>query len=295
MQRTVLAALALMLSLVTPAVGKDCDRSCTANLAEGVLAALQSGEPGKLLPRGLRTTENGRDIRLADSQLRAFRKITYLHAFSEPSAGVAGFTGAADAYGGPAMFSVRLRLKDGRVSEIETLVVRRTEASVFAPETMAGPPARDQPLAADLRTSRQTLMAVANAFLDSVASGIDASPMVGAECALSENGAKTAAPPQCTGPASLRGVTLLRDRRFPLIDEDLGLIWGLAVADIPDNPMVAVPRSGTRSGRRAPRSVLISALFRIEAGRIQDIELVQRDTPLGAGSGWVLAKPKKDR
>jgi hypothetical protein len=119
--------------------------------------------------------------------------------------------------------------------------------------------------------------------------------VLGAECDLYENSAKTPPPPRCIGVASLRGVAVFREQRFPLIDEDRGLIWGLAVADVPDTPEVTVPSSGARSARRAPRSLLISALFRIEAGRIQNIELVQRNMPLGASSGWAPTKPKKRR
>lgn len=295
MQRIVLAAFALVLTMVTPAAGKDCDRSCTMGVAQAVLAALQSGDTGKLLPRGLRMTENGRDIRLADSQLRAFRKITFLQAFFEPAAGAAGFNGSAEAFGGPAVFSIRLRLKDGRVSEVETLVVRRTEASVFAPETMAQRPLQDDPLAADLRTSRQTLLAVSNAFLDAVAPGGDAAPLAVAGCRLYENGATPVQGTHCSGIASLRGAGVVRDRRVPLIDEERGLIWSLAVADIPDKTAPAAPSPGLRSARPAPRSLLLSTLLRIEAGRIQEIDLVQRNAPLGAVSGWAPVKPKKGR
>ena len=292
MQRIVLAALGLALALVTPAVGKDCDRACTLGVAEAVLEALQSGEPGKLLPRGFRMTENGRDIRTADSQLRAFRRISYLHAFADPVSGAAGFVGAAEAYGGPAVFSMRLLLKEGRATELEALVVRRTEASVFAPETMAGKAEWDAPLAPEQRSNRATLLAVANAFLDGLGSGAATTPSPEVTCGLYENGFRAIQPPTCNAIPSLRGAVLVRDRRWPVIDEERGLAWGIAVADIPDN---ADSVTGVRGARRAPRSLLISALFRIEAGKIRDIELVQRNVPLGAVSGWAPPKPKKAR
>src|SRR3954468_3532320 len=126
MRRVVLAALVLGLLASSPAAAKDCDRTCMAAAAGAALAALQSGDPGKVL-RGVRITENGRDIRLPDSQLHAIRRITYTHVFMEPEAGAVGVYGAAEAAGGPEIFSLRLKLKGERIAEAETVVVRRGE------------------------------------------------------------------------------------------------------------------------------------------------------------------------
>src|ERR1700754_2639555 len=141
MRRIVLAVLGLIpvLGLAGPAAAKDCDRACLAATTEAVLAAFQAGDPGKVL-KGARVTENGRDVRLPDSQLHAIRKVTYTHSFMEPAAGAVGVYGAAEAAGGPEIFSIRLKLKGERVTEAETVVARRGEASIFSPQTMAAKP-----------------------------------------------------------------------------------------------------------------------------------------------------------
>ena len=286
MRQVALAALGVFLALAAPVAAKDCNRTCTLQVADTVLTALQTGQFGKLLPNSVRVTENGRDIRPADSQLRAFKTITYQHAFAEPSGGVAGFNGAAEAYGGPALFSMRLKLKGDRVAEVETLVVRRTEALTFSPETMSARPEWDHVLPLETRASRTDLMATTGAWLDRL---VQEQMAEGAPCNVIENGARSAS---CHDVAGLRGATLIRDRRWPLIDETRGLVWAVAVADISTNTRVA-GRLANRLVRRAPHSVRIVALFRVEAGQITAIELVLRDAPPGALTGWAPPKTKK--
>lgn len=303
MRRIVLAGLALGLLEggllgAAPAAARDCDRACLQATADAVLAAFQAGDPGKLL-RGVRVTENGRDVRLADSQLHAITRIRYTHVFIEPAAGAVGLYGAADAAGGPEVFSIRLKLKGERVSEAETVVARRTEASVFAPQTMAGKPEWDQVLPAARRTPREAMIAAANAYFDGIEAQSGANVPAAPGCNRYENGVKTTNRPGgpqegCKGLSGFSYIEKVRDRRFPLVDEERGLVWALAVFDIPGG----TSQVDGRTVKRDPRSILIGELFKVEAGQIQDIEVVMRNAPLGATPGWAPPKPpkaKKDR
>ena len=290
MRQVALAVWAVSLAWGTPAAARNCDRACTLQVADAVLTSLQTGQFGKLLPRSVRVTENGRDIRPADSQFRALKKVTFQRAFAEPPGGVAGLNGAADAYGGPAIFSMRLKLKGDQIAEIETLVVRRTEALMFSPETLVHTSDRDQILPPEGRASRSDLMAMTSAWLDGVAQAQTAGTPSTSDCNLTENGAHLAS---CRSIASLRGVTLIRDRRWPLVDETRGLVWVFSVADIGETTEVAVGRPANRSARRPPHSLRIAALFRVEAGRISAIDLLLRDAPTGALTGWAPPKVRK--
>lgn len=295
MRRVALTALGLWMMFVAPAAARDCDRTCTLQIADAVLTAMQTGQTGKLLPRNLRLTENGRDIRLADSQLRAFKRVTFVRTFAEPLGGAAGINGAAEAYGGPAVFAVRLKLKNGQVSEIETLVVRRTEAPVFAPQSMTENPESDQVLVPGQRMPRTDMIAVAEGYMNRLPQPDSGLGTAGPDCAITENGARSPPATGCLRVVGLGGTSLVRDRRWPLVDEERGLVWGWAVADLPNG---AVPVSGQpplRAQQRAPHSVLTGALLRMAAGRIVDVDMVLRDVPLGAVTGWALPKAKKVR
>ena len=291
MRRILLAALgATALLTALPAQAKDCGRACAEAVGQAALAAFQAGDPGKVL-KGVRITENGRDIRLADSQLHAITKLTYTHVFTEPAAGAVGVHGAAEAAGGPAIFSLRLKLKGDRVAEAETVVARRSEASIFSPQTMAGKPEWDQPLPPARRTPREAMIAAANAYFDGIENESGANVPAVPTCNRYENGGKTTNRPGgpqegCKGLSNFAYIERIRDRRIPLVDEERGLVWALVVFDIPGT---------TQPVRREPRSILIGELFKIEAGQIQDIEVVMRNAPLGATAGWALPKPPKPK
>jgi hypothetical protein len=289
MRRILLAALGGA-ALLGPqaAQAKDCDRACAEVAAQSVLAAFEAGDPGKVL-KGVRVTENGRDIRLPDSQLHAITKVTYTHVFAEPEAGAVGIYGAAEAAGGPAIFSLRLKLKGERVAEAETVVARRSEASIFSPQTMTGKPEWDAVLPPARRTPREAMIAAANAYFDGIENESGANVPAAPTCNRYENGGKTTNRPGgpqegCKGLSNFAYIERVRDRRFPLVDEERGLVWALVVFDIPGT---------TAPVRREPRSILIGELFKIEGGQIQDIEVVMRNVPLGSAAGWAVPKPPK--
>jgi hypothetical protein len=286
MWRIAPSVLMFVLLWALPAAARECDRACAGQAAEAALAALQTGQAGKVLPRGVRITENGRDIRLADSQLFAIRRVTARQTYSEPQAGAVGIIGAAEAYGGPAIFAVRVKLKGDRVSEIETLVVRRTEAQAFSPGTLRNLSVDAAPTAKAVHSARPDLIAVANAWLDGF-SGAPAGPDPAASnCVLFDNGAQSPSPSACKDIISLRG--LIRERRLALVEEERGVVWAWAVVDHSE-----VAASTGRPGRSEARSVLLAARLRIDRGQVQDVELVQRNLTLGATSGWTPPKPKK--
>ena len=288
MRRIVVMTVGLMLALAAPIAApqaaKACDPACVAGVADAVLAALQSGQAGKLLPATVRITENGRDIRPADSQLHAIRRITYLRAFAEPAVGAAGFHGAAEASGGPAIFAMRLKLKGDRVAEVETLVTRRAEAQAFAPEALADNPARDRPLPPERRSSRPAMIAAANAYLDAIQAADGAAIPAAPTCRRHENGVARAGQDGCRDLSVFGRVEQVRDRRFPLVDEARGLVWSFSMID----------SAGRQEGqpRRAPGSIRAGQLLRVDAGQIEDIEAVTRDAPHGAISGWAAPVPK---
>ena len=286
MWRIAPSVLMFVLLWALPAAARECDRACAGQAAETALAALQTGQAGKVLPRGVRITENGRDIRLADSQLFAIRRVTARQTYSEPRAGAVGIIGAAEAYGGPAVFAIRVKLKGDRVSEVETLVVRRTEAQAFSPGTLRNLSVETPPRAVTVQSSRLDLIALANAWLDGFSGAAAGPEPVSLDCVLFDNGARSPSSSACRDVAGLRG--LIRDRRLALVDEEQGVVWAWAIVDHPE----AIASAG-RPGRSMARSVLLAARLRIDRGQIQDIELVQRNLTFGATSGWGPPKPKK--
>jgi hypothetical protein len=84
-------------------------------------------------------------------------------------------------------------------------------------------------------------------------------------------------------------VTEVRDRRYPIVDVERGLVYaqvffdhhGTVASFKLDGKDVQVP-----ADYRRPKSFQIGELFKIEKGQIRQIEAVLVDVPFGMKSGW---------
>ena len=74
----------------------------------------------------------------------------------------------------------------------------------------------------------------------------------------------------------------IRDRRYPVIDTDRGLVLGLVCFDHP-----GPARAGPVSPRfAAPNSYFIWELFKVSGGVIRHIEAIMAMFPYGMRPGW---------
>jgi hypothetical protein len=73
-----------------------------------------------------------------------------------------------------------------------------------------------------------------------------------------------------------------RDRRFPIVDEERGLVFAIFLFDHPG----PVTGSGFTSRYTQPNSMMVAELFKIKNGKIAQIEAVLNVFPYGTRSGW---------
>ena len=77
------------------------------------------------------------------------------------------------------------------------------------------------------------------------------------------------------------------DRRYPVGDVERQIVWGLVMFDVPPGGSITMVINGERVTReQVPRTIRIAELFKVTGGMISDIEVVVRNGPVGAGSGW---------
>ena len=88
-------------------------------------------------------------------------------------------------------------------------------------------------------------------------------------------------------------ITSIRDRRFPVVDAELGVVFCIVVFDLPCN-MEAVEVAG--AGRvelppvlQKPSSAIVGEAFKVRDGKIPHVEAVLEGLPFGAKSGWLIA------
>ena len=85
-----------------------------------------------------------------------------------------------------------------------------------------------------------------------------------------------------------RIVTRIRDRRFPLVDEDKGVAFAFGFFDHAGNVHDFPLSDGTISpgGIKAPFTWEIAEAFRVEKGKIKTVEAVLNNAPYGMKAGW---------
>jgi hypothetical protein len=294
-----------------------CDRACLEKTVDRVLQAMIAHDPGQLmLAKDIRYTENGVELILGDGMwgtLSARGK--YNLYISDPDAGQAGFYGTVSENGRLNYIALRVRIIEALISEIEMIAVRPSglmnpgqSASPSAGELMDQKTPRPQFLQTvplKERMTRADLIEVANSYFMGLANQTGNFTAPFAEtCERWENGNQTTN--QKPNPNIPEGrldilamsceeqqksgwfafVTEIRNRRFPVVDIERGLVLSFAFFDhsaavreypLPDGTM-------TPNILTYPQTIGISELFQIRKEKIDQIEAVIISLPYGMKS-----------
>ena len=312
-----LALAVLWVASGASAQNAACDRGCLESMLDAYVDAVAARAPSRLtVAPDTVFTENGQRLELGDGLWHtATGRGRYALHLADVEAGQAVLIGTVREADTPAILVVRLKVRDRRVTEIETLVIRN-EAAAKSLDTIGTPRAVwTQAVPGAARHSRADLVRIANLYF----SGIERNDGKGRypiadTCARLENGAVTAGDPAvvvgaelaaamaASGPARQRSgcrqqfesgvfhyVTRIRDRRFVLVDPERGLAFAFAFFDNASGDA----RYGTladgrkvESGPSVPWTWQIAEVFKIENGLIGPVESVLHPVPYGMGSGW---------
>jgi hypothetical protein len=267
------------------------------------LDAIGHNDPSRLpVSPNARYTENCQDLPLGKGLWRTatpFKPAEHFIDVADPESGQVGYLGLVHENNQPSAISVRLRVSDGLVSEIEVLVARRPEDSghprVFNPENMVTPnPTFSALVTPELRTSREDLIHVANLYLDGILAADGQMIPVLDDCIRVENGTQTVLNPDRgteTGRLGVaaqvstgvfRDIEAARERRPAIIDVERGLAFVIFLFDHP-GPVTGAPFPSRYS---QPNSMMVAELFKIVDGTIHQIEAVLNVFPYGTKSGW---------
>jgi hypothetical protein len=271
-------------------------RAALLEILSNYLDALVKHNPeGLPLSKNLRATENGSEVKLGEGIWKTASSFSYRHSFVDASTGQAGFHGVVREGDQPAIMALRLRVEDGKITEVETLVARRGAHPLFNPESLHAPKA---PWAASVpeqeRSSRTKMIAAIQSYFDAIEQSKPEIVPLHPDCTRTENGVQTTNNPpdfslSCADSiAGLTYVKRVRDRRFPIVDESRGLVWAIVHFDVPGDREATPPMSDPQiqAQLKKPRTLLLYELFKIEDGRISEIEAFMSNAPLGATVGW---------
>ncbi|HEV2703625.1 MAG TPA: hypothetical protein VGV09_18510 [Steroidobacteraceae bacterium] len=287
-----------------------CDRACLHALTDQVFAAMAAHDASRLpLRDGVRYTENGQTLRLNDGLWQTAEAVSSSYAMyvEDAQSGSAAYMGAIQESGRTAMITLRLQVEGRKISQIEVVIARTSGAggggfgggSYSDVKTL---PVFDEVLPQAQRRSREQLIATANSYFEGLEQATGKVTPFEPSCQRRENGSITANNPDAKNAMSKLScgaqfdtgfspfITEVRGRRFPLVDEERGLVLCFLSFDHSGRIKSVRRTDGTIAKVPAPfdtpYSFLIAELFKIRDGRIAQVEAVLLPTPYGMPGGW---------
>jgi hypothetical protein len=266
---------------------QSCDRACLIAAAQSLFEHPERGQ-------GARLTENGRQITLRDSWLSSAPKVQFHNAYADEAHGQVMVIGSASAQDAdkPAVFGLRAKLKDGKPEELELMLTRDGEASLFPPKMPLETDARyDEVVPEASRASADTMIGLANRYFDGIQAAGDKGLPVADDCNRVENGVQTTRNPQfgnllCNSLEVFVYIPVVEQRRFPIVDEEHGVAVAIVVFQIPGGDYEYELNGQKVMRSYTPRSLYLFEGFKVSDGKIQHIEATMRNLDYGVKIDW---------
>jgi hypothetical protein len=300
-------------------MAKELNREELTGLIDQYLDALAWHAPSRLPLSGhVKYTENGQHLALGDGIWGTNTKIgKYRIDIIDTRGQQAGTIGTVEEVGRLIWNATRLRVEDGAITEIESLIVH--PSAMGGDGGFNGAAEREkvgraheafyERLSADDKVSRKQLIAAANSYFSGLERNTGKYPVhFTPDCERRENGTQTTSNPQLAdsmgnrpsdgrqagapdivrlGPdAQLKSgffnfITAIRNRRFPVVDEETGNVMAFGFFDHSGQvgDMTLADGRVVPSPLRMPLTWQIVELFKVKGGKLRQIEAVLTQVP----------------
>jgi len=263
-------------------------------LVDAYLEALVRRNPRDLpMTSDFRLTENGESVSPGQGLWSSARGIRFRRTYADAHSQQACFFGVViEADDSPVIFVLRIRARQGRISEAETLVARKGCHPLFFPDDITERAILDSTVPDTERSPRERMIDIADSYFEAIEKSDASIVPLHPDCNRRENGFLTTNnPPRlpfsaASGIPRLNYIKRVSERRYPVVDEARGIVVGIVRFDIPGEADAAQGSPLDQSLRSRPRSLFLYELFKIEDGLIRDIEAFMSNAPLEAPMGW---------
>jgi hypothetical protein len=293
-------------------IATDCDRACLEGLATQYLAALVAHDPKTLpLAADVKYTENDQVMDIGDGFWGTVSAVGgYKHCFADPAAEQIGCMVTMHEGDHMLIMGMRLRVQLGRITEVETTYYRQGGGG---PSNMEGydkstaEPIWFETVPAANRVSRAQLINTANMYFAGLENndGKGVYPFAD-DCDRMENGVHTTNNPTLSPNAAFNAfgmscmaqfksgyyavVTRIHHRRFPLVDEERGIVWAYVIFDQNGTVHTIKLTNGQTVSMgnifNRPSSLEVTEAFKITEGKIRRIEMVGSGLQYHLNSAW---------
>ena len=269
--------------------GTACDRQCLTAVMTQYLDSIVSHAPKAApLAPGVRVTEDAVEIKPGEGIWKTATKLRpYRVDFIDVRQGVAAVHAVLEEGASPVLFAARLKVVNGQVTEIETMVVRNaSEGVLFAPENLKEPrPGMAYMPTASERMPRDEMVRMAQRY----PAGLRAGSFVTADVPFApnayrfENGVQMAGPgctfqpPGCENMRTQQIPTLPEVKeRLVAVDEEKGVV--LFRLDFGKGSLPGAKFAG--------QSLVTFEAFKVYGGNVHAAEAIFEAMPAGGSSNW---------
>jgi hypothetical protein len=229
---------------------------------------------------------------------------------ADPAAGQVGFMGVIEENRNPTIAAVRLKVKGGRIAEIDHLVVH-SDGRPLHPNMSEARPAFLEPVAPSEHVPREKMLEIANLYYEAIVQDNGRVAPFADECQRRENGGITAndqtqTPEEaakddfsvfrkmtCSDQLSTGVMSYITDinrRRLLAVDEKKGLVFAFSMFVHDGEPKVmkitGVPGITERPNNWGPFDLPAAHVFKIKSGKIYEIEAIGYIARHGIQNGW---------
>ena len=288
-------------------IDTSCDHACLIGFVDRYMDALARRNPAGLpVTDDVMFTENDVVMPLGKGLWGTISDVapTGLEV-ADTVTGNAAWFGVVREHGNPAYLAMRLKVEHGRISEVETVVHRKTglPAPFGDPDKVVHDPAFNEILPPERRRARERLISVANSYFSTVErnDGMVFAPFTD-DCGRLENGISTTSGGGKGGNAAsiVQGCEAqfklgiyrinkeVRERRYPIVDEERGIVVATGFFDHANTFDSYTLNNGKtmRTALKWPNSITLMEAFRIVDGRIQRIEATFTYVPYFMHNPW---------
>ncbi|HEX4594790.1 MAG TPA: hypothetical protein VH157_10975 [Bryobacteraceae bacterium] len=255
-----------------------CDRVCLKNTLDHYLNAIVDHSPTAApLSAGFRQTENAMVYRPGTGLWQSAKALGKLQRrYYDGESEQAGYFGTIEEASGPAIVTLRLKIVDRKITEAEWVLARKGDpgmgtgggqeagAAFHNPDYLIAHAPGERVVPKGERLSRTDLIAIANSYFDGLSAHDGTLIIAHPGCVRVENGVSTTQRPipeggttDCTSKGAMANIFAVTARRYPIVDEEAGVVLGLVVFE--RKPGIAMRRN------------LLSEWFFIEQGKIRSI------------------------
>jgi hypothetical protein len=285
-----------------------CDRACLDKMVDTYLAAVVAHDTTKApLAKDVKFVENVERITPGEGLWKTASAVptTFKIYVPDPVAGQVGFLGMMEENGKPIELGLRLKVRNGKITEAEHLVARELRETSMKnlqtprPAFLATvPPAERMP--------RDQMLRIAATYYDALVNGDGKAAPFADDCVRRENGMQTTGnpPPEKPGRGTMGAmgcgaqldtktmsyIKRIEPRRVEIADPETGLVFGLSQFRHPMEEkfvkIVGVPGVEKVDLPFDPFDLPAAHIYKVAGGKIHEIEAMGFRAPYNSKTGW---------